>query len=109
MTSSISRRACADLRLELLVQPPPERLFALAQRVFALPHPRLGGFERLALARGEPVLVLERAHVAVDLREVLGELRLARAQVLARRGDDRRVQPEPAGDLEREAAARRLP
>ena len=44
----------------------------------------LGGLERLALARGEPLLVLERAHVVVDLRQVLGELRLARAQVLAR-------------------------
>ena len=55
------------------------------------------------------MLVLERAHVAVDLREMLGELRFARAQVLARRGDDRRVQAEAAGDLEREAAARAMP
>ena len=107
MTSSISRRAWRTCVVELLVQPAAERLLALAQRVFALAHARLGGFERLALARGEPVLVLERAHVAVDLREVFGELRLARAQVLARRGDDRRVQPEPRRDLEREAAAGR--
>ena len=82
MTSSISRRASRTCVVELLVQPAPERLLALAQRVLALAHPRLGGLERLALARGQPLLVLERAHVAVDLREVLGELRLARAQVL---------------------------
>ena len=35
--------------------------------------------ERLALARGQPVLVLERAHVAIDLRQVLGQLRFALA------------------------------
>ena len=43
----------------------------------------------------------------VDLRQVLGELRLARAQVLPRRGDDRRIEAEPRRDLERQAAARR--
>ena len=76
---------------ELLVQPAAERLLALAQRVLALrAASRLVVFERLALARGEPLLVLERAHVAVDLRQVLGELRFARAQVRARLRDDRR-------------------
>ena len=85
----------ADLGVQLLVQPALERLFALAQRVLALMHPRFGGFQRVALARGEAVLVLERAHVVIDLREVLGELRLAGAEVLARRGDHRRVQAEP--------------
>ncbi len=49
--------------------------------------------------------MLERAHVVVDLREVLGQLRVARAQVLARGGDDRWVEPEPAGNLECQAAA----
>ena len=51
--------------------------------------------------------MLERAHVAVDLREVLGELRFASGQVLARGRDDRRVEAEPRRDLEGEAAARR--
>ena len=77
-------------------QPAAERLLALLERLFALAHPRLGGFERFALARGEPLLVLERAHVAIDLRQVLGELRFARAQVLARRGDDRRIRAPAA-------------
>ena len=85
-----------------------ERFLPLTQRVFALVHARLGfGLQRLAFAGREPVLVLERPHVAVDLREVLGELRLARAEVFARRRDHGRVQPETAGDLERETAARR--
>ena len=74
----------AHLRVELLVQPAAERLLALAQRLLALAHARLGLVERLALARGQPLLVLERAQVVVDLREVLGQLRLARAQVLPR-------------------------
>src|SRR6185503_20908145 len=93
-------------RLELLVQPLPRRLFTLAQRVFALVYPGLGGAQRLTLPGREALIVLERAQVAVDLREVLGELRLARRQVLARRGDDRRVQAEPPRHLEREAAPR---
>ena len=38
--------------------------------------------ERLALARREPMLVLERPHVAIDLGEMFGELRFARAQIL---------------------------
>src|SRR6266851_4341228 len=86
---------------ELLVQAPPERFLALTQRVLALLHARLGGVKRLALARREPLLVLERAHVAIDLREVLGELRLARAQVRARGADHGRIQAEPPGDFER--------
>ena len=108
ITSSISRRACRTCVVELLGQPAAERLFALLERLFALAHPRLGGLERLALARRQPLLVLERAHVAIDLREVLGELRLARAEVLRapRRSTDG-FSPSRAGDLERQAAARR--
>ena len=48
---------------------------------------------------GEPMLVLERAHVVVDLGEMLGELRLAQGEGLARRCHDQRVQPEPSRDL----------
>src|SRR3954469_14483239 len=77
----------AHLRLELLVQPPLEGLFALTQRVLAVVHLRLGRLQRLALARGEAVLVLEGAHVVIDLGEVLGELRFAGAEVFARRSD----------------------
>ena len=78
----------ADLRLELFVQALAKRLFPLPQHVFALVHPRLGGVERLSFLRRKAMLVLERAHVAVDLGEMLGELRFARAEVLARRGHD---------------------
>ena len=94
----------AHLGLELFAQPLPERLLALLQRVLAMADPRFGRLERLALARGEPLLMLERAHVAVDLREVFGQLRFAHADVLARRGDDDGIQAETRGDLEREAA-----
>jgi len=50
-----------------------------------LPHLfRLG--EQMTRETGrEAVLVLERAHVAIDFREVLGELCFPRGQVLARR------------------------
>ena len=70
----------AHLRLELLVQPAAEGLLALAERVFALAHAHFSAFERFPFADGETLLVLERPHVAIDLHEVLGELRLARAQ-----------------------------
>ena len=97
----------AHLRSSSSVSLRRERLFALLERLFALAHPRFVGLERFPLARRQPVLVLERAHVAIDLRQVLGELRFARAQVLPRRRDDRRAQPQPGGDFEREAAPRR--
>ena len=60
-----------------------------------------------ALARGQPPLVFERLDVPLDLREVLGELRLANAAVLTRAVDDRVGQPEPRRDFERQAAAGR--
>ena len=103
MTSSISRLRLAHLGVELLVQAAAEGFLALAQRVFALTHARTGRFELLALARGEAMLVFDGAHVAIDLREMLRELRLARAQIFARACDDGRVQTETAGDLERQA------
>ena len=63
--------------------------------------------KRLALALDQPALMLERAQVRIDLRKVLGELRFALRQVLPRAVDDRRVQPETPGHLERQAPARR--
>ena len=96
----------AHLLVELLVQALAERFLALAQLALASAAAGPASLRRLPLARGEPVLVLERAHVVVDLGEVLGELRFARAQLRARRGDDSAGQPEARGDLERQAAAR---
>ena len=93
--------------LQLFAQPLPECLFPLLQRIFPVAEPRVGRLERFTLARGEPVLVLERAHVAVDLRQVFRQLRFAHADVLARRGDDRRPQSQTRRDLERNAAAGR--
>src|SRR5205807_3556733 len=93
----------AHLNVELLVETTAERLFTVSKRFLALPHPAFGFAQRLALARREAMLVLDRAHIAVDLREVFRELRLARAQVLPRGGDDGRVQAEARGDLERKA------
>src|SRR4029434_9182323 len=81
----------ADLRVDLFVQPAPERFLALTQGVFALPQPAFDFAQRLAFTRHEPPLVFERPHVVIDLRQVLGELRFARAQVVARRGDDGRI------------------
>ena len=96
-----------ELRVELLVETLAERVFPLAQRVFALVHARLGLLERLAFPGRQPVFVLERPHVAVDLREVLRELRLARAEVFPRRRDHRRVEAETTGNFQRKTAARR--
>ena len=107
MTSSISRRAWRTCASSSSFEPRAERLLAVAERSSRWRMRASARLERLALARGEPLLVLERAHVAVDLGEVLGQLRLALAQLLARRGDDRRVQAQTAGDFERQAAARR--
>ena len=95
-----------ELCLQFLVQAPTERLFALAQGVVALAHADFGRFEQLTLLDRQPLLVFERAHVAIDLRQVLGELRLARADVLAGCGHDRGVQAKSGRDFERQAAAR---
>src|SRR6185503_2979048 len=94
-------------RLELFVEAAAERVLALAQRVFALTHPRFGLVQGFALARREPLLVLERAHVVIDLREMLGQLRFARAEIRARRRDHRWIQTQAAGHFEREASPRR--
>ena len=97
-----------DLRLELLAQPPAEGLLALPQPFLALLHARRGLRQRLTLARREPALVLERAHVAVDLGQVIGQLRFARAQIAARAAAiTDGTQAEARGDLQRQAAARR--
>jgi DNA polymerase-3 subunit alpha len=51
--------------------------------------------QRPALARHETLFVLQRAHVPVDLREVLGELRLARATPIRRiKGDSENRYPD---------------
>ena len=76
------------LRFQLLGQLAAEGLLALLQRLFALAHPRFVGVQRLTRTRREPMLVFERPQIAIDLRQVLGQLRLARAQVLAGSGDD---------------------
>src|SRR5207244_8542878 len=96
-----------DLGVELLAEPTLVCFLALTERVFALLHPSPGLAQRLALLRHETLLVLERAHVAIDLREMLRELRLARAHVLARGADHRRIQAEARRDLDRQAASRR--
>ena len=100
--------AClTNLRIDFLVQAAAERVLPLPQRFLALTQTPFGFAQGLALARREPLLVLERPHVAIDLRQVLGQLRLARAQIVARRRDDRGIQTKPRGDLEREAPAGR--
>ncbi len=70
-------------------------------------HAVLGRLQRLALLDGEALVVLERPHVPVELREMIGELCFARGQVLARGGDDRGAQPEARRDLQRQAPAGR--
>src|SRR5438552_934340 len=53
------------------------------------------------------MLVFERAQIAIDLREMLGELRLTSTQVLARCGDNGRAQPKTCGNLQRQTSSRR--
>src|SRR5207247_2037423 len=95
------------LGFELLVQTKAEGLFTLPQRVFALAQARFCGLERLTLASREALLVLEGPHVVIDLRQVLAQLRLARAQVLPRGRNHRRAETEPTGHLACQAAPRR--
>ena len=90
------------LGVELLGELAAEGILPMLEGLFPLAHARFARLERFALAGGESMFVLERTHVAVDLRQVLGELRLARADVPPRGGNHGRVQPEPRGDLERQ-------
>ena len=106
-TASISRRASRIWCSIALVEPALERLFAIAQLLLPRLQLRRRRFELVALAGRQPPLVIERLHVALDFGEVFGELRLARAAMLARLLDDRGRQPEPGRDLERQAAAGR--
>ena len=92
--------------LDLLIELPAERFLAVLQIVFAGLELRGRVGEGLPLARGEPPLVLERLHVALHARQVIGELALALAAVRPRALDDRGGKPETVRDLEREAAAR---
>ena len=65
--------------LDPLVEPLLERVFAVAQLELARVQLRGALAQRLAVAGDQPALVLERLDVALDLREVLGELRFALA------------------------------
>ena len=93
--------------LDLLVEPLPERLLAVAQLLLAAVELRLRLLDHLPLARDQPVLVFEPLPLALDLGQVLGQLRLALRALRARLLDDVGRQPEPGRDLERQAAARR--
>ena len=97
----------AQASVDALVEAAAERLLAVAQLVLPRLHLRRFLFERRPLARREPALVLERLDVALDFRQVLGQLRLADAAVLPRGVDDRTGEAQPRGNLERQAAARR--
>ncbi len=90
-----------------LLEPAAERFLAVAQLLLARLH--LGRFfrERVALARGEPLLVLERLHVALDLGQVIGELRFAHAAVRRAVSMIDAGNPSRVRNLEREAAAGR--
>ncbi len=77
-TASISRRASRRRSSMLLVEPAAERLLALAQRLLARLQLALRSSSASRSRGDEPALVLERWQVAVDLRQVLGQLRLAR-------------------------------
>ena len=102
MTSSISLRACrtcvfsSSFRRRLNVS---SRWCSAASRCCMRAS---ASFKRLAFAGGQAPLVLERSHVMVDLGKMIGELRLARAEVFTRGGDHRLVQAEPTGDFERQ-------
>ena len=61
----------------------------------------------LALSRGGLALFGNLREILVDSRQLRGQLRLARAEARARLVDDRAIQAEAAGHLEREAAAGR--
>ena len=59
----------------------------ICMRLAAMRDAGLGGVEPFALAGHHAAVVVERAHVVIDLREVFGQLRFARRQVLAGRFD----------------------
>ena len=118
-SASVLRLQRVDDRVDLaagVAQPLLDPLFELAAERFlpvpqlllaraAASRPRLR--ERFALARGEPPFVIERLHVPLDLCQVFGQLRLARAPVRACLLDHVGGHAEAVGDLERETAARR--
>jgi len=93
---------------KLLVEPrfdaTAECLLALPQAVLAGLHPGLGVAQHLPLPRRQPALVVEVVQVLVDARQVLGQLGVTGAQVLARRRQHLLAQSQPARDLERQAA-----
>src|SRR5690349_4350732 len=53
------------------------------------------------------MLVFEGAQIAVNFREMLSELRVAGAEILARGGDHRWTESQTRGDLQRETSSRR--
>ena len=92
----------AQALLDLLIEPLPERLLAVAQLLLAPLELRLRLLDHLPLARDQAVLVLEPLPLALDLGEVLRELRLARRPLRARLLDD-------AGRAGRAASRSRAP
>jgi hypothetical protein len=97
----------AEAILEPGVEPALELLLALPQGVVSRPEPRLLAGDLLPLPREQAPLVLERLQLARHRGEVLGELRLPTAPVLAGGVDDGGRQAQLRGDLEREARAGR--
>ncbi len=97
----------AHALVDPLIEPLAERLFAIAQLLLAPVQPSLRLLDHLPFAGDQAPLVFEPLHLALDLRQVLRELRFARGALRARLLDDGRGQPEAARNLQRQAAARR--
>ena len=96
----------AEPLVQPVLGPAAQGLLALPQPLFTRLQARLRLAEHLALAGDEPPLVVEVVQVLVDLRQMLGQLRIPLAQVLTRLDEDRGAEADPAGDLERQAPAR---
>ena len=78
-------------------------LLATVPLVLAV-EPQLAGAVMKQLAdAGEAPFVIQIAHVPIDLREMFGELRVARAEVLPRGLDHRCVETESGGYFEGKA------
>ena len=99
--------AFPQLIVELGVEATTIRVFAFANRLFARSEGAFGIHECRSLLGDGAAIRLQPSQVLVHARQVLGQLLLAVAQILARKGDHTRRHPEPCGDLDRETAARR--
>ncbi len=95
------------LLVQPIVQPSPENGLALGEARFALEQARAFVGEPAPVGVESPLLPGDRGQLLVESGEVCRQLRLAAGPPGLGVGDDVGRQPEPLGDFERQAPARR--